>query len=48
MREELFELAEELRRQGFVVRNDQRRSIQVLDDVRHREGLPLPVTPRSV
>ena len=37
--EEGLELAVELRRQGFVVAQDQRRPLEVLDDVRHREGL---------
>ena len=38
VREELFELAVELCRQCFVMSNDQRRFIQLLDDVCHREG----------
>ena len=36
--EELLELAVELCRQGLVVRNDQCRFIQLLDNVCHREG----------
>ena len=39
MREELLELAVELRRQRLVVRQHQRRALHVLDDVGDREGL---------
>jgi hypothetical protein len=42
VREELFELAEELRRERFVVRDDQRRLLQPRDDIRHRESFPRP------
>ena len=38
-REELFELGVKLRGQGFVVRNDERRPIQLLDHVGNGEGL---------
>ena len=38
-REELLELGVELRRQGLVVRHDQGRLLQLLDDRGHREGL---------
>ena len=39
-REELLELGVELRRERLVVRDDERRAIQFLDHVRHRERLP--------
>ncbi len=39
VREERLELVIELRRQRLVVRQDQRRAVQVLDDLGHREGL---------
>jgi len=42
IREELLELAVELGRQRFVVRNDQCRLVELRDDVRHREGLARP------
>ena len=38
VREELLELAVELRRQCLVVCNNQRRFIQLLDDIRHRKS----------
>ena len=38
MWEEFFELAVELCRQSLVMGDDQRRLIQLLDDVRHRKG----------
>ena len=38
VREEFLELTIELCRQSFVMSNDQRRFIQLLDDIRHREG----------
>lgn len=38
VREELLELAVELCRQSFIMRDDQRRFIQLLDDICHREG----------
>jgi len=41
-REELFELRVKLRREGLVMRNDERRPIELADDIRHREGLPRP------
>src|SRR5438552_6716358 len=37
-REELFEFRVKLRRQRFVVRNDECRPVQLLDDVRYRES----------
>ena len=39
IREEFFELAVKLRRQRLVVSDDQRRFIQLLDDIRHRKRL---------
>jgi hypothetical protein len=39
VREELLELAVELRRQRLVGRHHQRRPVHLLDDVGHREGL---------
>ena len=39
VREERLELVVELRRQGLVMRQDQRGAIQLLDDLGHREGL---------
>ena len=39
LREELLKLAVELRREGFIVGDDQRRLVQLLDDIGHREGL---------
>ena len=39
VREEFFKLAIELGRQGLVVGDDQRRFIQLLDDICHRESL---------
>ena len=38
VREKFLELAVELCRQGLVMSNDQRRFIQLLDDIRHRKG----------
>lgn len=38
VREKFLELTVELCRQSFVMSNDQRRFIQLLDDVCHREG----------
>ena len=38
MWEEFFEFAVELCRQSLVMGDDQRRLIQLLDDVRHRKG----------
>ena len=40
VREKFLELAVELGRQGLIVGDDQRRFIQLLDDVCHREGFP--------
>jgi hypothetical protein len=37
-----------LRGQCLVVRNNQRRPIQLLDDIGDGDVLPDPVTPRSV
>ena len=37
--EERLELAVELRRQRLVRREDERRALRLLDDLRHREGL---------
>ena len=39
MREEHLELVKKLRGKGFIVRQNQRRAIQRLDHLRHREGL---------
>ena len=39
MWEETLELVIELGRQGFVVRQDERRPVGLLDDLGHREGL---------
>ena len=39
VREKFLELPVKLRRQGFVVGDDQRRLVQRLDDVGHGEGL---------
>jgi hypothetical protein len=39
LREEILELGIQLRGQGFVVRHDQRRFLQLLDDGGNREGL---------
>ena len=39
-REEVLELPVQLRREGLVVAQDQRRTLQLRDDVGHREGLP--------
>jgi hypothetical protein len=39
VREELFELAVELRRKRFVVRHDERRLVHPRDDVRNSERL---------
>ena len=39
MRKEFLELGVELGGERFVVREDQRRPLQLLDDVRHRERL---------
>ena len=38
VREKFLELTVELCRQSFVMSNDQRRFIQLLDDIRHRKG----------
>ena len=38
IREEFLELAVKLRRQRLVVSDDQRRFIQLCNDIRHREG----------
>ena len=38
VREKFLELTVELCRQSFVMSNNQRRFIQLLDDIRHREG----------
>ena len=38
VREEFLELPVELRRQGLIMGDDQRRFIQLLDDIRHRES----------
>ena len=39
LREEVAELPVQLRREGFVVAQDQRRTVQPRDDVGHRESL---------
>ena len=39
VREELLELGVELRRERLVVRDDQRRPVELLDHIRHRERL---------
>ena len=46
--EELLELAVELGRERLVVREHQRRLLDLLDHVRHRGVLPEPVTPSRV
>ena len=40
LREELLKLAVELGSQGLVVGDDQRRFLDLLNDIRHGEGLP--------
>ena len=44
-REELFHLRIQLTGEGFVVRDDERRLLQLLDDIRHRKGLAGPRNP---
>ena len=39
VREHLLELGAELSREGLVVRQNERRTVRLGDDVRHREGL---------
>ena len=48
VREKFLELAVELCRQCLVVRNDQRRFIQLPDDIAIVKVLPEPVTPKRV
>ena len=38
--EELSKFTAQLSRQGFIVRQDERRTVYIGDDIRHREGFP--------
>ena len=39
VRKKVLEFRRELRRQSFIVRNNQRRFLHMLDDIRHGKGL---------
>ncbi len=38
--EKLPKFRKKLRRQGFIMRKNQRRSLRMLDNIRHRKGFP--------